>query len=378
MKLSEANLTLFFTGGVGLKTWAEVGNLDREIAVYKELSKKLSSVSFITYGGTEDRRYSNLIGDIGCYPIPWSRYATINVIRLLLSHWTVLKESDILKTNQILGAQIPVLIKKLLGKKLIIRCGYLHSRFLELEGGGEKNIASSKSAERRAFEAADIGVVPTKRDLEWVVETHGIPRGKLRVIPNYVDVNTFAPAEPRNDAQFDLVFVGRSGRQKNLEPLFTALTILKSRGRKISLLLIGGCAKDEKLKVMAEAQHLEVTFQGNVLNKQLPPYLSRAEIFIIPSLYEGHPKALIEAMSCGMPCIGTEVEGIRELIDHGETGYLCRTNAENMADAIEVVLSDGVLRAKLGKNARRYVVENLSLDRVLEMELDVIREVVSG
>lgn len=377
MKLSETKLILFFTGGVGLKTWAEVGNLDRETAVYKELNNKLSSISFVTYGGIEDRRHSNLIGDIGCYPIPWSQYAFINVLRLLLNHWKVLKGSDVLKTNQILGAQIPVLIKKLLGKKLIVRCGYLHSRFSELEGGGEKNVASSKTAERRAFEAADIGVVPTKSDLEWVIKTHGISREKLRVIPNYVDVNTFAPAETRRDAQFDLVFVGRSGRQKNIELLFTALTILKSRGRKTSLLLIGGCSKDEKLKSMAKAQELEVTFRGNVSNKQLPDYLSRAEIFILPSLYEGHPKSLIEAMSCGMPCIGTEVEGIRELIDHGETGYLCRTDAENMADVIEVVLSDGALRSKLGKSARRYVVENLSLDRVLEMELDVIREVVS-
>ena len=62
MKLSDINLTLFFTGGVGLKTWAEVGNLDREVAIYKRLTGHLRPVNFITYGGKDDGQYAEIVG----------------------------------------------------------------------------------------------------------------------------------------------------------------------------------------------------------------------------------------------------------------------------------------------------------------------------
>ena len=110
-------------------------------------------------------------------------------------------------------------------------------------------------------------------------------------------------------------------------------------------------------------------------NFDLPALLNQARVFIQPSLYEGHPKTLLEAMSCGLPCIGSDVTGIKEDIEHGVTGYLCGTDSDAIAEAIDVVLSDASLREKLGHNARDYIADNYSLDRVLEMEMEVIREV---
>ena len=77
-------------------------------------------------------------------------------------------------------------------------------------------------------------------------------------------------------------------------------------------------------------------------------FLNRASAFILPSKYEGHPKSLIEAMSCGLPCIGSNVVGIKEDIRHKETGYLCNTDYQSIAEAIDIVLSDESLQRYMG------------------------------
>ena len=98
---------------------------------------------------------------------------------------------------------------------------------------------------------------------------------------------------------------------------------------------------------------------------------------MLPSLYEGHPKALLEAMACGVPVIAADSPGIREVIRHGETGYLCGTSPDAIRDAIEALRSDCALRGRLGVAARKYVVDHFSLDRIAELEYALLQEVVT-
>ena len=121
---------------------------------------------------------------------------------------------------------------------------------------------------------------------------------------------------------------------------------------------------------------IDVTFKGNIPNYDLPYMLNQSKVFILPSHYEGHPKVLLEAMSCGLPCIGSDVSGIKEDIEHMKTGYLCKTGYRSIANAIETVLSDDSLQKTIGKNARDYILEKYSIDKILKMELDVIQEVI--
>ncbi|MFC2166542.1 glycosyltransferase family 4 protein [Acidobacteriota bacterium] len=376
MKLSEVNLTLFFTGSVSLRHWVEVGNLSREIAVYEALTEDLNAVNFVTYGGDEDKKYSSQLGSIGCHPIPWSHHKTANITRLLLRHWSFLNKSVVLKTNQIIGCEVPIRIKKIFRKKLIVRCGYLLSRAAVKSGGEIADITYAHKLEKFAFRNADIGVVTTEFSRHYIIEKYGISPDKIVVIPNYVDTEQFRLIN-NVDKEYDIVFVGRAGEQKNLKTLFKSLAILKEKGQNINLLLVGGCSSDIELKDLAKSMELKVVFYGNVRNDLLPDIINKGKLFILPSIWEGHPKALIEAMSCGMPCIGTAVEGIKEMIKNGETGYLCGTDADSIANAIDTVLSDEALKKKMGTNARQYVVDNFSLDRVIKMELDVLKRVIN-
>ena len=79
-------------------------------------------------------------------------------------------------------------------------------------------------------------------------------------------------------------------------------------------------------------------------------------------------------MSCGRPVIGTDVPGIRELIRHRETGFLCGTSPADIRAAIQAVLSDSDLRIRIGRQAREFVVEHFALERAVEMETALLDE----
>ena len=141
--------------------------------------------------------------------------------------------------------------------------------------------------------------------------------------------------------------------------------------------MVGRCSQDAEIKKIIREYDLDISLKDITPNFNLPQILNQAKVFILPSYYEGHPKTLLEAMSCALPCIGTDVNGIKQDIQHMETGYLCDTNHKSIADAIETVLSDKELQEKLGKNAREYVVEKYAIDKILPMELTVIEEVMN-
>jgi len=76
-------------------------------------------------------------------------------------------------------------------------------------------------------------------------------------------------------------------------------------------------------------------------------------------------------MSCGLPCISTNIEGIREIIKHKENGYLCDPDAKSIKKAILEVLNDKNLKEKISQNARKTILEKFSLEKILEKEIKI-------
>jgi len=376
MNNSNTVLTLFFTGGVSLRTWVEIGNLDREVAIYKRLAQNLGKVNFVTYGGNQDRMISDRLDTVKLLPAVWHRRDIYTVAHLMLKYFPKLQDTDVIKTNQIIGSEVPIWFKKILRKKLIVRCGYLHSFFMKKISQDEKVIEDAVQTEKRAFRSADAGIVTSQWQKDLVIEQYKIDPEKIKVIPNYVVTDVFRP-DSKTQKKYDLIFVGRGDEQKNVDNLLRAIQYLKIKNKSKSLLMVGQCSRNSESKKLVEKNGLNVTFKNNVPNIDLPPLLNQSKVFILPSFFEGHPKVLLEAMSCGLPCIGTRVRGIEEDIEHMKTGYLCDTDYESIAHAIETVLSNESLQRTIGKNAREYILREYDIDTVSDMELDVISEVVS-
>ncbi len=163
-----------------------------------------------------------------------------------------------------------------------------------------------------------------------------------------------------------ICIVCRLEEQKNLFNLIKAISSLL-----VKLVIIGEGSLRKSLEDYSKKQKANVKFMGNIPNQKLPEELNKSELFILPSYYEGCPKVLLEAMSCGVPCIGTDVEGIREIIKHKENGFLCNTDVPSIRKAILEVLEDRALRRKISQNARKTIVEHFSLESILKKEREI-------
>lgn len=371
-RISDYNLFLFFTRDNGLFTWQATGTLNREARTYRELLSHLAGINFVTYGNSGDLALARELGGIqvrcnrlGLHP----RLYTPLLSQLLPRFWP---GPAIYKSNQVQGAEIMLAAARRTKAKTITRAGYLPSNIAAWAHGHDSSQAQRfRALEKDVFCRADRAVVTTQSMAQTLVGQYGVDTAKLRVIPNYVDTDLFKPGpEPRPGNR--LCYVGRLHPEKNLDALFDAIT-----GLDIELLMIGEGHLDGHLQKRAQAERLPVRFLGRVANTELPAHLARSSAFVFPSLGEHHPKSLIEAMSCGAPVIACQVPGVSELVEHGRTGWLSGTSPDELRQAITTVLGDASLMDSLGAAAREYCLQHLALERVIELELGMLREVVA-
>jgi len=348
--------------------------LDREIALYQEYVRNGWKISFITYGDRTDLQYGKKLKGIKILCNHWGLPQRIYRNYLHLIFFQTLRNADVIKTNQFNGADIALRAKNRWKTPLVIRCGYLWSSIAEdrvvSKANTIKEIEDSPKNEMRIFAEADHIIVTTTTIKEHIKRSYNIGERNIEVIPNYVDVKVFKPSGVKKIPN-RVCCIAKFGEQKNLINLFHAC-----RGIDVELDLIGSGPQENELRALNDELGTSINFIGNLPNHSLPEYLNRSEVFILPSLFEGHPKALIEAMGCGLPVIGTNVPGIREIIEHGKNGYLCDTDTVSIRTALKTVLSNLELQAEMGKNARELVLQNYSLEQVFEKELDAMERVI--
>jgi len=341
---------------------------DRETAIYKRLQEHGVKISFITYGDRTDLYYADRLPGIRILCNRWGLPKQIYRRLLPILYAPALVRANVYKTNQMNGAIVAARAARLWHKPLITRCGYMWSEFIAREDGDSPWIHKIRKIEEKIFSRSRHIIVTTSMMKDDLVKRVLAAGQRTVVIPNYVLTDYFKPQEKQKD--FDLVFVGRLSRQKNISSLLEAVSCMQC-----TLLLIGTEEKGQSFRDQIKKSK-SVLWVEKVPHAKLPEEINRAKIFILPSLYEGHPKTLIEAMSCGMAVIGADSPGIRGIIRHGENGWLCGTDPDSIQRAVEKLLAEPELRERLGHNARKFAVDNFSLDRIVAKELDVIRKCV--
>ncbi|MCK4736821.1 MAG: glycosyltransferase family 4 protein, partial [Methanophagales archaeon] len=305
-KLKDKTLALFFTAGISLKTWHDIGMIDGEVAIYNDLSKYFKHIYFFTYGGEEDRTFKKyLAGNISIIPKKGIVNTLLYSVMIPFVYHKILKDVEVLKTNQMWGAWSAVLTKLIFRNKLVVRTGFMLSLNFKRQNSNSRRIWLMKMVELVAYKVADGIITSSQSNFEYVKEKYK-PRGMHVVIPNYVDTDVFKPMKTAKK-KGSICFVGSFKPAKNLFALFKAL-----KGLPYSITIIGSGEQEVQLKKFADENGITVNFLGNIPNHELPEFLNLHELFILPSLYENMPKALLEAMSCGMSVIGTNVKGINE------------------------------------------------------------------
>jgi glycosyltransferase involved in cell wall biosynthesis len=371
---------LFFTFGVSLKQWLDKGLFDREKLLYEELLQKkiLSKVSWFTYGSQDEKiaeqlkKANRLHTDIeviqmpAFFNLPGGKLLYSLILPLVMKKF--LKDADVIMTNQMSGSWSAVIAKKLYKKTLIARTGYTLSSFLKKRQGAKLRAAVAGVVERIAYKNADAAVVASRDDKDYICSTYKIPQQKINVFGNYIDTNTFKPVncEKYSDR---IAFVGRLTSQKNLFNLFDAIS-------KTSFVLdiYGQGELHNELEQKAKELNIQVNFMGVVPNKELPGILNRYRYYILPSLYEGTPKTLLEAMACGLVCIGTNVTGINEVIIDGANGYLAKDiDSDSIFQAIQ--RAGKTSGNSISDSAVETIRTGYSLESVVKKYTDLLRSI---
>jgi glycosyltransferase involved in cell wall biosynthesis len=124
------------------------------------------------------------------------------------------------------------------------------------------------------------------------------------------------------------------------------------------LILVGDGEEREHLETLTDGLGIRecVEFAGRVPHEKVEDYMSQAEVFVLPSLSEGFPVTILEAMACGLPVVATRVGGVPDIIEDGTNGYLVDTmNQEQIAEALLKLLQDEKLRKDISGNNREEV-----------------------
>jgi len=213
----------------------------------------------------------------------------------------------------------------------------------------------------------------------------GLPPGSVVTIPNPIDLDGLralaadpdaVPPEATSWPRPWTVAVGRLHRQKGFDVLIRAFATSGAAG---TLVLVGDGTERDSLRRTAVGAGVSerVVFTGFLRNPHA--VLARADVFVLPSRYEGFPNALVEAMALERPCIATRCPtGPEEIVDDGRTGLLVPVDDEGaLGRSVVRLLHDAALRERLGEAARARV-EDYDVRTIVGLFETLFRETCAG
>jgi phosphatidylinositol alpha-mannosyltransferase len=204
--------------------------------------------------------------------------------------------------------------------------------------------------------------------------------GEYRIIPNGVNVERFAGAQPYEelrDGTLNILFVGRLEDRKGLHVLLRAYHRLRKRHVDARLLVVGdGPRKREYRRYVAVRRIRDVEFLGRVSDKAKARYFASSDIFCAPSTgQESFGIVLLEAMAAGIPIVASDIHGYKNVLQRKQQGFLVEPrNNPALAAALYALAIDPDLRHRLGEAGRKRAAD-FTWERVTEQIVDYYHEV---
>lgn len=220
-------------------------------------------------------------------------------------------------------------------------------------------------------------IIVQNRDDAAALTSMGVKAKRIHVIAGSgVDTEQFKP-QPRTSGAAPVVLLSsRMLWDKGIGEFVEAARMLSGSGARF--VLVGRV--DEGNPSSISEQQLQAWVTEGIVEwwghrSDMPRCLNEADIVCLPSYREGLPKALLEAMACGKPCVATDVPGCRDAVRHEENGLLVRAkDAQNLSSALATLLSDANMRQRMGENGRIRALNEFAIPSISDQTFQVYRE----
>ncbi len=363
-------VAVFFTWDYSLTTWHESGIITRELKFFKNIAKnKDASFSFFTYGDSSDIKLASEHNLSEVNPIYiTSKYSKNKLFRILLSFLipfkirNEIKNADIVFQNQLLGCWIPILIKKIYKKPLIIRTGYDMSDFAKKEKKSLLIIFLYKILTNFAVKNCDFFTVTSKSDLNRFKINYPKYEQKFLFRPNWVELEQLNKVASRHSNK--VLAVGRLVYQKNFSFLISEF---KNSKNNLEIDIVGNGPDKEKLLAQAKEHNVSINFIGNLNNNELLKLYQNYKFFISTSLFEGNPKSLLEAMGSGCVVFASNIDNHSEIITDNVNGFLYEIKDNHLLRKFELISKNEEIVSRISTDAYKFISEVFSLDKSVDL-----------
>ncbi len=323
-------------------------------------SQSFDQVYIFTYASEKIKLPSNC--HLVISPLKLHRY--FYALLLPLIHQRIIRQCDLLRCFQLSGALPAIIARLLYGTRFVFNYGYDYAAFARIEGKPLPALGFKLLAPV-VFKLA-VGVIFKNKSL-LLTMNHAL---RAIYLPNGVDIKLFKP-KPKKFSKIPIVlYVGRLEPQKNLTTLLLAISQLP---RPLKLVLVGQGSQKQKLIRQAKNLSLNLIIKDQINHREIPRIYQSADIFVLPSLIEGSPKVLLEAMACGLPIVASNVIGIKEIIKSQVTGVLVEPTVTGLSSGINYVLSHPLSAQRIGASARREATKHYSQDTIIKSEIEFLK-----
>ena len=351
-----------------LKTWKSSGALNREFLYFKKFYENYKTKHLLfTYGGFEDL---DIVKDknLTVYPLfAFFKFTNNKFKTFFLSLIYPFKTRKnfidiyIIKVNQLSGVLVGTIFSIILKKPLYVRTGYDAYLF---SVNDKKNIFKRiyfLLLTQISLIACDIYSVTSQSDYKYIKNTYFFNSKKLILRPNWV-LNS--ESEDIKIRKKDCILsVGRLEPQKNYHYLINEVA---DTGFKLKI--IGSGSLKAELLSLAKEKKLDLEISERVTYEELGNIYKKYAYFILPSVYEGNPKVLLEAMSNGCIVLASNIDNHNELIKNNKNGILFNLEKGSLKKELERINESEHLLGEISASAIQTSREHFSIINAMKME----------
>lgn len=198
----------------------------------------------------------------------------------------------------------------------------------------------------------------------------------FRMLPGSgVDVTNFKPMEyPDEDKGIRFLFVSRIVKDKGIDELLCAIKEIKSKHENVEFHFVGGCADEYKESLEKWKSDGLIVYHGRVAPEEMKNYYKMAHCLIHPSYHEGMANVILESAACGRPCMASDINGCKEGIDDGKTGFVFKVKSSAaIVEKIEAFLAlSHDEKIAMGLAGRRKMEREFDRQIVVQAYMDVL------